>query len=232
VSDKKVRLPRVERTKPIHIEDETSHLWAVSYADFLMVLLSFFIIFFSIDNKKRSDVIEEIILLTSKDAKKKDAETIPENQSARWPAFESKGVPSNAIGALKASDMFEDLKVENHPNEGTLIINMPDNIYGLGQINLSSEHEKRLQKLIKQLLPYAEKVNIVFVGHTDSQPLSKTKTENVKDNFDLSALRASAAVRSVQGLGIPKGRMFLSGSAENVRNTRSLSIHLIDRSRM
>ena len=59
------RLPRVERARAIHLEDETSHLWAVSYADFLMVLLSFFIIFFSLDKKTKDSVIDEIMLYSS-----------------------------------------------------------------------------------------------------------------------------------------------------------------------
>ena len=57
----KKRLPRIDRHQGIHVaEDENQHLWAVSYSDFLMALLAFFILFFSMDDTKKDQLILKI----------------------------------------------------------------------------------------------------------------------------------------------------------------------------
>ena len=49
---RKIPHVRVERPNLPQVQDDSTHLWAVSYADFLMVLLCFFILFFSVDGPK------------------------------------------------------------------------------------------------------------------------------------------------------------------------------------
>jgi flagellar motor protein MotB len=45
-------LPRAVRKQSEHLEEGDGHLWAVSYADLLMVLLAFFVIFASFENEE------------------------------------------------------------------------------------------------------------------------------------------------------------------------------------
>ena len=55
---KRKLLARVERDDEVTFhEDENAHLWAVSYSDFLMALLAFFILFFSMDDTKKDQLI-------------------------------------------------------------------------------------------------------------------------------------------------------------------------------
>ncbi|RYZ61654.1 MAG: hypothetical protein EOP09_19695, partial [Proteobacteria bacterium] len=55
------RYARVERDEVSGVhEDENQHLWAVSYSDFLMALLAFFILFFSTETPERQKLILEL----------------------------------------------------------------------------------------------------------------------------------------------------------------------------
>ncbi|RYZ56260.1 MAG: hypothetical protein EOP07_12820, partial [Proteobacteria bacterium] len=57
--DKPLRHVRIEHKKA-QLSAEDSASWAVSYSDMLMVLMSFFIIFFSYDESKRSTILSEL----------------------------------------------------------------------------------------------------------------------------------------------------------------------------
>ncbi len=57
----------------------------------------------------------------------------------------------------------------------------------------------------------AEGVALVRIeGHTDSDPIVKTRKQ-YKDNFHLSAMRAHAVLRFLQGRGVPGKKLYLAG---------------------
>ena len=57
-----LRQVRIERRSKAQIASEDMQSWAVSYSDMLMVLMSFFVIFFSFEDKKRDDLVSQISL--------------------------------------------------------------------------------------------------------------------------------------------------------------------------
>ena len=57
---KKPRLPRVERNEGGEIDTEENLLWAVSYSDLLMVLMSFFVIYFAANKDKKDAIFQEV----------------------------------------------------------------------------------------------------------------------------------------------------------------------------
>ena len=72
-------------------------------------------------------------------------------------------------------------------------------------------------------------VRLVFVGHTDSQPLNVLLHRNVlNSNQDLSGIRASRALNFALKMGFPADRLTTEGAGSEVRNTRSLSIRITE----
>lgn len=216
----KVRPARIESAKPHSGEDENAHLWAVSYSDFLMVLLSFFIIFFSTDEDKKKSIVEEIVLLTQSEGR----------SSTDGPGEAAERSPANLPKKIEAS-LKEDqqIQVEGEFKERTLIVHFPQNIYEKGSVVLKPIFQEQLVGFLRKLQPFEKEIELVFVGHTDDTPLRSLKSRGLYDNYDLSALRASTALRLGLKAGLPGRQLLIAGSAENIRNTRSLSVQVLPR---
>ncbi|HEY1079064.1 MAG TPA: hypothetical protein VGE46_03170, partial [Bdellovibrio sp.] len=86
--------------------------------------------------------------------------------------------------------------------------------------------EVLVKKVLAPLKPYASQLNFYFEGHTDKDPLKKSRTTIVKDNFILSSLRASAALDIARTTGFPEDHMFIQAASSNIRNSRSLTIRI------
>lgn len=205
---------RIERPEPQHEVHDDAHSWAVSYADFLMVLLSFFIIFFSIDSNKRMDLIDKIAMQTTAkggaNAKGKDRS---DQAHARLPT----GVSDVATGV-------DGFFIQRPDSSQKLFIYFEDNIYSPGEIDLRPAQVEKLKSILGKLEPYMSEINITFVGHTDPSVVSRSKNQYLSDNFDLSSLRATKALQQARRAGFDPTRMFAKGVAEHSRGSRTLSL--------
>ncbi len=68
-----------------------------------------------------------------------------------------------------------------------------------------------LEKVAKVVNDHKE-LDILVEGHTDAVPIS---TSSIKDNWDLSALRATSVVRTMQNkFGVAPGRLTAGGRSE------------------
>lgn len=216
MSRRQARLPRIEQSKSAHIEDETSHLWAVSYADFLMVLLSFFIIFFSFNKEDKKTAIDDIVAYSTKimGADSPSTKRAPSS-------FESS---PNTIKNLEGK--FNGFSLETQEDLRALNIRFPDDIYKKGRADLDGDARAQFEAMITILSKFNGKVKITFIGHTDQTVLVNQQYPGINDNFDLSALRASQALRLAIKSGLNPQKLFLAGSAENKRNSRTLSVYI------
>ncbi len=222
----KPRMPRVDRNDEYHIEDDSHHMWVVSYADFLMVLLSFFILFFSTEEK--DELIQKIIRSADTGGSTSDVQS---GMSGSGASTAKPGIdPKNAKRAVASipddamKNLLENFDFKTDKSERRIVFMFPDNIYRLGQIDLAESQKMQLSELMKNLNQYSDYIEIEFVGHTDSSPLVNNRTQVLNDNFALSVIRATRALQYVQGLGFPSEKMAAKGSAEMKRNTRSLSL--------
>lgn len=202
------RKPRVHREETIESLHDDSHSWAVSYADFLMVLLSFFVIFFSIDDQKRENIFNQITL--SENGVKNPHEA---NKNDRLPA-----------GLNKVLTQVDGLYVSRPDEKQKIYIYFEDNIYSPGQLELNEKQIERLKGILAKLESHMNEINITFIGHTDSTVVSATKNRFVSDNFDLSSLRATKALQQAVKAGFNPEKMFAKGVAEHSRASRSLSL--------
>lgn len=203
-----LRFARIERDEVVEIsEDENSHLWAVAYSDLLMVLLSFFILFFSIDNVQRDNLIIDL---------------------ARGIASESKGVQADPA-AVSAKAMYTDLKKLNiHlvQEKETLTLNFTNELFKPGKYHIDKTQAVEITKALELLTQYKSKINIYFEGHADSTPILNAKNNVVQDNFVLSSLRATQALQLARKMGFSEKQLFAQASSSNTRNSRSLSLRI------
>jgi flagellar motor protein MotB len=207
---KKIRLPRIERDEEIKIhEDENATLWAVSYADFLMAVLSFFILFYSSDTSKRKAFIMNL-----------SKEFSNTNHFDGAKADKEQRMPANMFAGIKNKDISVEAQDE------VLILNFSDNFFGSGNFSLTKEKEKEIADMLEKLKPYENQSNIFFEGHADDRPVRTRKGNLVSDNFVLSSLRASSALKVAKKIGFSDQHLFLRADSSNIRNSRSLSIRI------
>lgn len=212
------RLPRIERieTKTVH-DDEHQHLWAVSYADFLMALLSFFILFFSVDSPKQNEVLFQITEVFQK--------------SGGGSGTEGGGVGGTGFSRLPAS-LKESLGAYNFGVEkenNAIVINFPDDIFAPGQYELTKANRELVKKFFDVIHPFRDKLSITVLGHTDLKPLKQTRGRFLKDNFALSGFRASSVIDMAIQSGFPEKSLMFQAGGPNVRVSRSLSIRIAAR---
>lgn len=224
--------PRIERDEIVEIhEDENAHLWAVSYSDFLMALLSFFILFYSVDDKQRDQLIMNITAELAKDSTLTGGAGSGTGFGAgNGPGLgggvidEASESPSELSKSFIAALKGLDFKVVEENQ--FIIINFPDDIFPKGGWKMREDRSKQLEHFLAIARPYDGQFNLYFEGHTDDQPLIHHRNKVVTDNFVLSSLRASTALQMAKSAGFNEKYLFTQANSSNVRNSRSLSIRL------
>jgi len=111
-----------------------------------------------------------------------------------------------AIGNLDDKDI--EIKVEG----SAVFISISDKmLFKSGSYDITPQAKEVLGKVAKILKAHSE-LTFMVEGHTDNKPIS---TRNIKDNWDLSVLRATSVVRSLQkDHGIDPSKMIASGRSE------------------
>jgi flagellar motor protein MotB len=219
---------RIERPAEPEIASEDAGTWAVSYSDMLMVLMSFFVIFFSFSPQKTQSIISDIVLSLDKGGLDKAGGGQGEGNAGGGAGdmadkAAQKEASKNFHQSLMDTVLAANLKVDVEANSESVTINLPDSIYKPRAFAPSSEVRAMLDRVFQLVAPFGDKVDIYFVGHTDADPISN-KNEYLSDNFSLSTLRATHALQHALKAGLPQTHLFAQGGAENVRNSRTLSV--------
>ena len=96
--------------------------------------------------------------------------------------------------------------------KGVVYISLADNmLYKSGSYEIGDRAHETLSKIAKIIQDYKE-YDVLVEGNTDNVPISKT---NIRNNWDLSALRASSVVQALQTqYGIDPKRMTCGGRGE------------------
>lgn len=222
--DDSKRLARIERDEVITVhEDENQHLWAVSYSDFLMALLSFFILFFSVEAPEKQKIIMQ---LAGQFAGSGGTGGTQQTGAGTGTGAEESGttgkprVPASVLESLKGLNVSVDKEKES------LIVNFPNDFYEPGRHHINSEKVSLIKDFLKLVKPFQNQVNLYFEGHADDTPLKHHKNNIIVDNFVLSSLRASTALGVAREDGFSEKNMFIQAASSNLRNSRSLSIRI------
>ena len=96
--------------------------------------------------------------------------------------------------------------------KGVVYVSLSDNmLFKSGSYEVSSQAKQTLSKIAKILADFKD-FDVLVEGNTDNVPISKT---NIRNNWDLSALRASSVVQVLQNdFGIAPNRLSAAGRGE------------------
>ena len=121
----------------------------------------------------------------------------------------NKVLTSRITRSLKDVDAKDlDVKVK----KGVVFISLSDKMmFKSGKTEINKEADEVLLKLAKIINDYKD-YEVLIEGHTDNVPI---RTKCIKDNWDLSALRATAIARKLQNdFGIDPARITAGGHGE------------------
>ena len=107
----------------------------------------------------------------------------------------------------------EELKeVDVQVLKGVVYISLADNmLYQSGSYEINSRAAETLSKIAKIIKDYKD-YDVLIEGNTDNVPITKT---NIRNNWDLSALRASSVVQALQNdYGVDPKRLTAGGRGE------------------
>ncbi len=124
------------------------------------------------------------------------------------------------IASLRTSitDVFKDYdnsELNVREEGGKLYISVSNKIlFRPGRDKLEGESQETIEKLAGVFnAASASSLNIMVEGHTDSDPV-KIHKYKFKDNWSLSAARATNVVRALQEAGVKAGRLTASGKGD------------------
>ena len=107
----------------------------------------------------------------------------------------------------------EDLKdVDVQVLKGVVYISLSDNmLYKSGSYEISDAADATLSKIAKIITDYKD-YDVLIEGNTDDVPIAQT---NIRNNWDLSCLRASSVVQALQNkYGVDPKRLTAGGRGE------------------
>ena len=96
--------------------------------------------------------------------------------------------------------------------KGVVYISLADNmLFKSGSYEINSRAMETLSKIAKIIKDYKD-YDVLVEGNTDNVPISRT---NIRNNWDLSALRASSVVQVLQDqFGVDPSRLTAGGRGE------------------
>ena len=96
--------------------------------------------------------------------------------------------------------------------KGVVYISLADNmLYMSGSYEINERAGETLSKIAKIIMDYKD-YDVLVEGNTDNVPISRT---NIRNNWDLSALRASSVVQALQNqYGVDPKRLSAAGRGE------------------
>lgn len=119
-------------------------------------------------------------------------------------------VLTNNLTRSLSRDELQDVDVK--VLKGVVYISLADNmLFRSGSYQVSSKAMDILGKIAKIIKDYRD-YDVLVEGNTDNVPISKT---NIRNNWDLSALRASSVVQVLQNdFGVDPSRLTAGGRGE------------------
>ncbi|MGV3642054.1 MAG: OmpA family protein [Adhaeribacter sp.] len=116
---------------------------------------------------------------------------------------------SKALLGFKAADLSVNVK------NGKVYVSLSEQLlFKSGSTKVDPKGQEALAKLAQALKDQPD-VNVLIEGHTDNVPIARG-TAGMKDNWDLSVLRATEIARLLTGAGLAAQRVTAAGHSEFV----------------
>ena len=123
-------------------------------------------------------------------------------------------VSYNLQQSLDNGSFSEDEDISIDIDETVVMISISDKmLFNTASYNISSKANNILQKLA-DVINSEPSIEVMVEGHTDARSIN---TEKIKDNWDLSVLRATSVVRKLQNkYGVAPEKLIASGRSSYV----------------
>ena len=112
---------------------------------------------------------------------------------------------------MDSSDLNEDEDIAVSIDETVVMISISDKLlFNTASYRVSNRADDILKRLA-EVINSEPSIEVMVEGHTDDRPV---RTEQLRDNWDLSVLRASSVVRKLQNdFGVAPEKLIASGRA-------------------
>ncbi len=127
-----------------------------------------------------------------------------------------KEIEEGTTTAGTASGFGDEMDVKYDAIAGTITVTLPNTIlFSSGAVSLKSATSKELDHIKSVLSERYSNMDVDVVGHTDSDPIKKSKW---KDNWQLSSERALAVLRYLvtRGVNVEKIRAVAAGASRPI----------------
>jgi len=158
-------------------------------------------------DEKEKGIKELAANLEEKSAKLMELQAILDKKDADVEALKEK-----IKAALKG---FDGSGLEVTEKNGKVYVSMDEKLlFASGKTTIDARGEEALKELAK-VLELDEDINVMVEGHTDDVPFSPNTTAQIRDNWDLSVMRATTVVKTLLKYGkINPTRLTASGRGE------------------
>jgi len=190
------------------MEESDTPAWMLTYADMVTLLLTFFILYYSIASQNVMK-FKEVIMGEEKNniglIELMDTMTIRTSLN-EWTGFQKNSL-INAIEKVTT----DKITLDSGPDRSRVVVRIPGRtLFKTGSADLDKTGWPSLTEVANIFKKYPNyKINIQ--GHTDDFPVS---TEKFPTNWELSAVRATAVLRFLNDKGIDPIRMTATGYAD------------------
>jgi chemotaxis protein MotB len=156
-----------------------------------------------------SDLDRKTADLDEKNAKLIELQSILDKKDADVRALKDK-IKSALVG-------FEGSGLQVTEKNGKVYVSMDEKLlFESGKFSVDAKGEAALKELAK-VIAADKDINVMVEGHTDNVPFSAGSTAQIRDNWDLSVMRATTIVKTILKYGnIEPSRLTASGRGEYV----------------
>ncbi|MDD5688345.1 MAG: OmpA family protein [Elusimicrobia bacterium] len=165
-----------------HHDDMSQHLWMVSFADLMTILMIFFLSLFGYAYSGTSTQYEKAMASLQKDVASTKGKSVFENKEKEADAA------MQMETFIKEKKLAEYAKVETNAQRIKISLSNPI-LFDSGSAELKSEAVPALKEIAHLIRSMDNPV--VVEGHTDNVPMSSAK---YRSNFELSAARAFSVI--------------------------------------
>lgn len=194
------------------MEDRSSPLWMTTYADMAILLLTFFILYYSLSSVANNKFKEAIM----------GTESASIGLLELMDSVEKKDTIEVLTG-LKSDDILSDIQhvadreamnevMDISTDRTKIVIRIPGgSLFVPGSADLDIQKSKSVLGEIRRLLDKYPRYRISIQGHTDDNPIS---TDRFPSNWELSSARATAVLRYFIDKNIDPKRLTATGYAD------------------
>lgn len=207
---------RSKRHRHEESEVDSEGSWAISYGDMVTLLMCFFILFFSLEQRTENKKVERAALL-----QRALLDAFKPTGSMKGPSEGAKSGPQTSVSVGDRVEMgidpkrLEAFKGRAIAAGDAIIVDFAStSFFSSGAVALSAAGKEALAKFMDSFRPYLGQHVLTIQAFTDRKGVARRRGRAFRDNLELSALRAVAALRFLQAQGVPLSRMRAGGYGE------------------